>query len=163
MRCITLHQPYATLIALGLKHYETRSWATNYRGALLIHAAKKNAATNQIQAINLFLGEQGLPKELNEFVKTAHELPVGCVVAIVDLSKCLKMADGWGADPDPPLLETIIQTKSYLERSVGYWKPGRYAWRLEDIHALPKPIPCKGKQGLWIPSDELIQSCQAGC
>jgi hypothetical protein len=38
MKVLTLKQPWATLVANGLKEYEFRSWKTNYRGKLLIHA-----------------------------------------------------------------------------------------------------------------------------
>lgn len=41
MKAITLWQPYATLIAEGHKVYETRSWATSYRGVMVVHASKK--------------------------------------------------------------------------------------------------------------------------
>ncbi|CCQ65412.1 hypothetical protein CWATWH0402_4143 [Crocosphaera watsonii WH 0402] len=41
IKAISLHQPYASLIAMGLKKFETRSWSTNYRGKLVICAAKK--------------------------------------------------------------------------------------------------------------------------
>src|SRR5262245_40368428 len=40
MKALTIRQPYASLIALGAKHYETRTWTTDYRGPLLIHAAR---------------------------------------------------------------------------------------------------------------------------
>ncbi len=40
MRALTLHQPWASLIALGVKTIETRSWSTSYRGPLAIHAGK---------------------------------------------------------------------------------------------------------------------------
>ena len=40
MRVITLKQPWATLVAEGLKKYEFRSWKYNYRGEILIHAGK---------------------------------------------------------------------------------------------------------------------------
>lgn len=40
-RAITLHQPWASLVALGIKTIETRSWPTKYRGRLLIHAATR--------------------------------------------------------------------------------------------------------------------------
>ncbi len=40
MKAITLHQPWATLVAVGAKRIETRSWATSYRGPLAIHAAR---------------------------------------------------------------------------------------------------------------------------
>lgn len=39
MKALTLHQPWASLIALGVKTIETRSWSTSYRGPLAIHAA----------------------------------------------------------------------------------------------------------------------------
>jgi len=41
MKALTLHQPWASLIALGVKTIETRSWSTPYRGRLLIHAGAK--------------------------------------------------------------------------------------------------------------------------
>ena len=41
MKVLTLHQPYASLIALGLKTIETRSWSTKYRGPLAVHAAAR--------------------------------------------------------------------------------------------------------------------------
>lgn len=41
MKAITLYQPWATLVALGKKKIETRSWKTDYRGPLAIHVAKK--------------------------------------------------------------------------------------------------------------------------
>ena len=38
MKVLTLKQPWATLVAEGIKEYEFRSWKTNYIGKLLIHA-----------------------------------------------------------------------------------------------------------------------------
>lgn len=38
MKAITLHQPWASLVAEGVKTIETRSWSTKYRGPLVIHA-----------------------------------------------------------------------------------------------------------------------------
>lgn len=40
IKAITLWQPWALLMALKEKEYETRSWMTTYRGPLAIHAAK---------------------------------------------------------------------------------------------------------------------------
>lgn len=40
MRCITLWQPWASLVAIGAKTIETRSWGTSYRGPLAIHAGQ---------------------------------------------------------------------------------------------------------------------------
>jgi hypothetical protein len=38
-KIITLWQPWATLISLKVKNYETRGWSTSYQGELVIHAA----------------------------------------------------------------------------------------------------------------------------
>ena len=38
MKVLTLKQPWATLVAEGIKKYEFRSWKTKYRGKILIHA-----------------------------------------------------------------------------------------------------------------------------
>ena len=40
MKALTLTQPWASLMELGQKEVETRSWYTGYRGELVIHAAK---------------------------------------------------------------------------------------------------------------------------
>ena len=40
MKVITIKQPFATLIAEGLKEFEFRTWKTKYRGEILIHAGK---------------------------------------------------------------------------------------------------------------------------
>ena len=41
MRAISLWQPWATAIAVGVKQIETRHWKTDYRGPIAIHAAKR--------------------------------------------------------------------------------------------------------------------------
>ena len=38
VKVLTLKQPWATLVAEGIKKYEFRSWKINYRGKVLIHA-----------------------------------------------------------------------------------------------------------------------------
>lgn len=42
MKAITIRQPWAGLIAVGEKVYETRSWPTKYRGPIAIHAGKSD-------------------------------------------------------------------------------------------------------------------------
>ena len=41
MKALSLHQPWASMIAIGTKTIETRRWKTNYRGDLLICSTKK--------------------------------------------------------------------------------------------------------------------------
>lgn len=140
VRIISLWQPWATLIALGLKQYETRSWSGHYRGKLAIHAAKRPIdleGRDKVQEVFKLVGVN-VPT-----VKSAY--PLGCIVAIADLKEpVLMMPDDGYAAP----WEIRVGSISDLERTVGNWQPGRYAWRLENVIALPQPIPFKGAQGL---------------
>lgn len=40
MKVITIKQPFATLIAAGIKEYEFRTWKTKHKGEILIHTGK---------------------------------------------------------------------------------------------------------------------------
>ena len=40
MKCLSLKQPFADLLALGEKTIELRKWNTKFRGKFLIHASK---------------------------------------------------------------------------------------------------------------------------
>jgi len=40
MKCLSVWQPWAELIVMGLKDVENRTWARDYRGPLLIHAGR---------------------------------------------------------------------------------------------------------------------------
>lgn len=135
MKVLTLTQPWATLIALGLKQIETRSWKTNYRGILAIHAAKgfpgwaKNVADEDFfREINLLLGP-GVPSEY---------LPVGkilCVCALTDVKRT----------------EDIVDQDFYNtpEAKYGDYNPFRYGWILNNRVTLDTPVPAKGKLGIW--------------
>lgn len=46
MKVLSLTEWYATLIKKGVKTIETRSWKTNYRGKLYIHASGENFLKN---------------------------------------------------------------------------------------------------------------------
>lgn len=41
MKALTIHEPWATLIARGIKRVENRNWTTSLRGRFAIHAGKK--------------------------------------------------------------------------------------------------------------------------
>ena len=73
MKVLTLKQPWATLISEGLKEYEFRSWNTNYRGKLLIHAG------------------QSIDKD--ESKKYDYIYPKSRIVALVEIIDCIKIDD----------------------------------------------------------------------
>lgn len=128
MKAITLTQPWATLVAFGAKKIETRSWATDYRGPLAIHAAKSIPTWVDYWAISV------LPILSRYRALPIQSLPRGCVVATCTLVDVVPAAR---ARPDA------------AERTLGDFAPGRFAWLLADVRPLPVPVPARGSLGLW--------------
>ena len=150
MKALTLTQPWATLVAIGAKRIETRSWKTSYRGPLAIHAAK------------------GFPKTARQFttqpicyetIRIFHHIeprtpfslmpgyPLGCVLATCELVKCLPTV--YQPPRGPAVFELYPELDTARERAFGDYSPGRYAWIFEDVKQLPMPIPAKGALSLW--------------
>lgn len=163
MKIVTLWQPWASLIAAKLKCYETRSWETDYRGKLAIHAAKRPVKQEELLPIFYSTGGGGVDLEkltLLEQVLGA-DLPLGCIVAIADLSDCRMMIDHFQSAYTTRTTREVrysIAEQSVLEKSVGSWQPGRYAWQLKNVLALPEPIAFKGSQGLQSLTDPQVLS-----
>lgn len=49
-----------------------------------------------------------------------------------------------------------ISEQTDLERTVGDWQGGRFAWKLSNVRPIPTPIPASGKQGLWNPYGSML-------
>ena len=79
MKALSLKQPWANLIATGLKTIETRIWTTQHRGPILICASKKVDTL----AIEMFLSKG--------FDWTDVDWDLGVGVCVVDLVQCLPM------------------------------------------------------------------------
>ena len=130
MKALTLTQPWATLIAIGAKSIETRSWKTNYRGLLAIHDAVGGYTDDvwfaKVEPFYSCLRRAG--------IESRQQIPLGGIVAICYL-----------ADIKPTGEVHITQQ----ERAFGDYTPGRFAWFLDDVTRLTPPIGVKGKQGLW--------------
>ncbi len=126
MKAITLWEPWASLIAVGAKHYETRSWYTQYKGEIAIHAAKvEKYPPSEVRAV------------MKAFEIDPLTLPYGKIVCIAEITDCIEMD------------QALIGQQSIREAAVGGWAVGRYAWRLENIRRLQTPISATGSQGFW--------------
>jgi len=140
MKAITIHQPWATLIALGEKRFETRGWSTKYRGPIAIHAAKKvDVEICNHEPFRSVLAKHGY---------TPDNLPTGAVVAIAQLNECWHI----GLERGMPILYDREGGQTRLigrkENSFGWFEPGRYAWEMSDVKQV-EPVAVKGQQGLW--------------
>lgn len=136
MKALTIHQPWASLLAHGEKLYETRSWAPSETqlkpGDLLaIHACKgDSAAAYEMPEVIEALRHCG---RLGEAVGRCW-LPTGAVIAVT-----LYHYVAYSHEVAPPA----------GERALGDWSPGRYVWRLDPVHLFEEPITWPGRQRLW--------------
>lgn len=108
MKALTLHQPWATLVAEGVKTIETRSWPTKHRGPVAIHAAAicpwkirrtvlGHAPRGQSRS-KMGLGQHYIQNLLynlryDDFwpADTMQEMPLGAVIAVAELVDCIPM------------------------------------------------------------------------
>lgn len=133
MKAISLWQPWASLIAIGAKRIETRSWPTPYRGPIAIHAAKRWTQDEKLQVLR--------PPFWDVLRHHDGPLPLGAVVAVGQLVACDRMTRNW--------IDCTRETWGDNEIAFGHYEIGRYGWILDEVRALPQPVTCRGMQGLW--------------
>ena len=127
MKVISIKEPFASLIMLGIKNIETRSWKTNYRGEIYIHASLTNSKIDEERK-----------EKLLKLLPDNFEFNKGYIICKAKLIDCVYMDDKY--------IEKIKKDKiNYL---CGRYEVGRYAWILENVEVIDK-IPAKGKLGIW--------------
>src|SRR3990167_5425805 len=80
MKILTLWEPWATLVIIGQKRLETRSWSTQYRGLLAIHAAK-------------YTDVDALHREPFHSVLAGRRLCEGMLLGCVQLVDCFRIEE----------------------------------------------------------------------
>ena len=137
VRAISLHQPYASGVALGLKRNETRHWPTKYRGPLAIHAAQRRTRDLRAAFARIALGcdDKALQTIDGACDVIFDRLPFGAYVCTCNLIDCVRVED--------------LPAVSKCERLFGDYSPGRFAWILDGVQQLPEPVLARGRQGFW--------------
>lgn len=131
MKAISLWEPWATAMAIGLKTNETRTWRTPVCKNLVICAARKPIAREYADVAQLVIQNAGRPIQFS----------FGFAVCIVDLIECV-----------PTEVYNKCFHASQIERLLGDYSPGRWVWRTENLRRV-RPYQVKGSQGLFsIPS-----------
>lgn len=127
MKALTIRQPYATLVMIGAKPYEFRTWSTKYRGPLAIHAGAEWHTLRDLQM-----------QRSRVMLSAWFPLPLGFVLGTVDLVNCVRVADLPHESADP--LRTHHCGVADLEM---------FALVLENPRPFDAAIAAKGLQGLW--------------
>ena len=130
-KALSLLQPWASLVAMGVKKIETRSWQTAYRGTLFIHAS---------------LGKKGkvLTHEppFSKHIQNFDALPFGAVIGHVQLDDVVPVENLFYSDAK-------LNALTLEEKAFGDYTKGRYAWLLSEPVMFAKPVAMKGGLGLW--------------
>ena len=156
MKALTLTQPWATLVAIGAKQFETRSWQTTYRGPLAIHAAAGLDPVGGIDGLRGMCAAEPFRTALNDARITADELPRGAIVAVVYLALIYRVTNERLDHPEPRTMgHRPGALPSEPERSFGNYADGRFVWQLTNVRQLAVPMPCRGMQGLWTVPDRV--------
>lgn len=130
MLALTIHQPYAGLIAEHKKRVENRKWYTAVRERIAIHAGKST-------------------EWLETYRDVLPELHFGAIVATAEIYDCVKLDD-----------VRLGKYGSRYDWLLGdRHASGPYCFLLAHIRPLPEPIEVRGNQGFWeYPTDQLPAS-----
>jgi hypothetical protein len=132
LKAISLWQPWASLMAQGIKHFETRGRLTHIRGLVAIHAARQHGYPS-ISFAEFCLQTLG-----------TMDLPLGKVLAVGELWDC------WKTEHVTSLREPISAAAlSAAELQCGNYEAGRFVWPFRNMVRLKEPVECKGRQGFF--------------
>lgn len=141
IKVLSVRQPWAWLICAGYKNIENRTWKTDYRGKLFIHAGKEfewhelNGLPHDYRKLVIeHFGIQFMRygKKWTDVI-TKHKEEFGAIVGYADLTDCVRNANSIWA------------------------MPGCWHWELHRPLELA-PIPLKGRLGIFeIPEPEALR------
>ena len=139
MPAISLWQPYATLIAIGIKPFETRRWKPPERlvgRRIAIHAAKRVPSADDLQIV---------ADACDKAYLLPDRLDYGAVV-------CTALLYGWYKVKQSPRGDRPGELSGYgsfWDDGLGDYSEGRFCWHFSQIEPFDPPIPAKGDRGFW--------------
>lgn len=153
MKALSLTQPWATLVAIDAKQFETRSWSTSYRGPLAIHAAKGFPADcRQLCSGSPFYEALAAQPGMSDPLHAC--LPRGAILAVAELNYIVRTEEMMRLWQQHRGASDVWNWHDKREYDFGDYSEDRFAWRLIHVRRLVEPVPCRGALGLWnVPPD----------
>eukprot|EP00088_Acartia_fossae_P009261 TRINITY_DN1447_c0_g1_i1.p1 TRINITY_DN1447_c0_g1~~TRINITY_DN1447_c0_g1_i1.p1 ORF type:complete len:502 (-),score=131.64 TRINITY_DN1447_c0_g1_i1:155-1660(-) len=135
--CLSMHQPWASLLVIGIKLHEGRSWYSNHRGRLWIHAASKVPTQVEVDGLQRFY-------ELHSGVKTTQfppHYPTSCLVGCVDVID-------------------VLSQEEYREKYPDGESNSPYVFICENPLELLIKFPMQGKHKLFQLDPKILKAAQ---
>lgn len=169
IKVLTLHQPYATLLAYGIKMNETRPSPTSHtaeKGTYLIHASKQwTKAQRELCKTEPFKSElEKIAWKVRSFrnlypidkidfdvhvVNGNLVLPFGSIVGSFEVRECLTVTSVIDNFTLCKVDENTDYLTTYPELEFGDYSKGRSIWIGQNHKVLKEPIVYKGQQGYY--------------
>merc|ERR1719373_1043182 len=133
--CLSLHQPYASLLAYGIMRGEGRVWTTDFKGPLWIHAASKKYEDQEIKDIEQHYLE--LYKSNGyEPPKLPKHYPTSCLIGRVNVIEVLPGEE--------------VRKRISSGELPGYYASGSpFVFICDDFHRLYAPFQLSGQHKIW--------------
>ncbi|EYU32549.1 hypothetical protein ABFS82_14G025300 [Erythranthe guttata] len=132
--CLTMHQPWASLLVYGIKRIEGRSWPSPIRGRLWIHAAGKVPEAETIKAMEDFYREIYAMNGITD-IKFPEHYPVSRLLGCVDVVGCVTCEELVNWEDVPASVRLEGQTA--------------FCWLCEQPQKLIVPFEMRGQQGVY--------------
>lgn len=145
--CLTMHQPWASLLVHGIKRIEGRSWPSPIRGRLWIHAAGKVPDPATIKAMEDFYREIYAVNGITD-LKFPEHYPISRLLGCVEVVGCVTCEElvCWEELPEGVRLEG--QTD--------------YCWLCEQPQKLIVPFEMRGFQGVYNLEKKIYEAAARG-
>ncbi|XP_052860684.1 activating signal cointegrator 1 isoform X2 [Anopheles cruzii] len=133
--CLSLHQPWASMLAAGIKRHEGRTWYSAHRGLLWIAATAKPVSMETVSELEAFYRTM----YINETLNFPKQYPSGCLVGYVMVQGCLPQEE-------------------YRKQYPNGECDSPFVFVCNNAQELPIQIPVKGAHKIYILDSKVHQA-----
>jgi hypothetical protein len=147
MKALSIKQPWASLIAHGIKNIENRTWRTHFRGKIYIHASAKDFGSLS-QALNQEQWSKTIEKWDSDYFPNR---PLSAIIGEVEIVDCVINHSSIWAEKTEVIGKTIDNEILYNGKPI-------FNWVLANPVLYDKPIlNVKGKLSFWYPDNDIVE------
>ncbi len=166
MKVLSLQQPWASLVVMGAKRIETRSWAPKdpaileqiIREGILIHASKKwNKELSNLSEQPPFWDYMKKYWPEHETYTPFSKIPLGAIIGKVDFLQSGKTESFVSISEDKIKSGWAAEINWEEELQFGDYSAGRKGWLLKKPIEFETPVKCDGALSLWDCPDEILK------
>lgn len=167
MKCISIRQPWASLICAGIKNVENRSWQTKYRGKILIHASSFKCPKDWAYQLPLELSNESINNDIFGNIDIEN-IPGSAIIGYVNLDDCVTGNDNllW-SDPGSEYKFMLSNAYMFNEPITGVkGKLNIFDYPLDENNLPPahkaklREPSIKGKTITMPVADRVIENCK---